>query len=172
MPPGRIGRADSDCRASISCRGLCGRRSTSASERAPAAKSRPLEKASPAPMAATMALEMIGPTSGTLISRPQPTSWRVSFERPAIRSSSRCQSPGQILNHPHHARRQNVGRHGQDVRQLGTQEPLSRNRFFSSLKTEEPAARPTGRAMKQEQMCSTTSNASTTPNVGTRRSVI
>ena len=34
-----------------------------------AAKSRPLEKLSPVPIAATMALEMIGPMPGTLIRR-------------------------------------------------------------------------------------------------------
>src|SRR6266581_3509694 len=39
-----------------------------------AAKARPLANASPAPMAATIALEMIGPIPGTLISRSQPAS--------------------------------------------------------------------------------------------------
>ena len=41
-----------------------------------AAKSRPLEKTSPAPIAATIALEIIGPMPGTLISRSQPASCR------------------------------------------------------------------------------------------------
>jgi len=41
--------------------------------------------------------------------------------------------------------------------------------FFSSLKTEPPAAKSTGRATRQERMCST---ASTMPSEGTRRSVI
>ena len=44
--------------------------------------------------------------------------------------------------------------------------------FFSSLKTERTGAKPTGREMKQEQMCSTTSSASTIRNEGTRRSDI
>jgi hypothetical protein len=62
-----------------------------------AAKSRPLMSASPAPTAATIALEMIGPIPGTLINRSQPASWRastsISPDRPSIRSSSRRQSP-------------------------------------------------------------------------------
>src|SRR5258708_1295546 len=41
-----------------------------------AAKSRPLVNTSPAPIAATIALEMIGPMPGTLINRSQPASWR------------------------------------------------------------------------------------------------
>jgi hypothetical protein len=61
------------------------------------AKSRPLENASPVPIAATIALEMIGPMPGTLISRSQPVSWRamasISPDKPSIRSSSRRQSP-------------------------------------------------------------------------------
>jgi hypothetical protein len=36
--------------------------------------SRPFEKASPVPIAATIALEMIGPMPGTVISRSQPLS--------------------------------------------------------------------------------------------------
>src|SRR5262249_52592503 len=61
-----------------------------------AAKSRPLENASPAPIAATIALEMIGPTPGTLIKRSQPASRRarasISLDRRSMRSSSRRQS--------------------------------------------------------------------------------
>jgi hypothetical protein len=41
-----------------------------------APKSRPFENASPVPIAATMALEMIGPMPGTVISRSQPLSCR------------------------------------------------------------------------------------------------
>ena len=63
----------------------------------PVAKSRPLVNTSPAPIAATIALEMMGPIPGTLISRPQPASWRamasISFDKPSTRSSSRRQSP-------------------------------------------------------------------------------
>ena len=44
--------------------------------RVTAAKSRPLENASPLPIAATIALEMIGPMPGTLTSRSHPTSCR------------------------------------------------------------------------------------------------
>src|SRR6266849_10788012 len=46
-----------------------------------AAKSRPLANASPSPIAATIALEMIGPIPGTLISRSQPASPRDGFDR-------------------------------------------------------------------------------------------
>ncbi len=62
-----------------------------------AAKARPLANASPAPMAATIALEMIGPIPGTLISRSQPASrWAmasISPDKASMRSSSRRQSP-------------------------------------------------------------------------------
>src|SRR5262249_43609484 len=62
-----------------------------------AAKSRPLPNASPLPMAATIALEMIGPIPGTLISRWQPASRRaiasISLDKPSMRSSRRRQSP-------------------------------------------------------------------------------
>jgi hypothetical protein len=44
-----------------------------------AAKSRPLENTSPAPIAATIALEMIGPMPGTLISRSQLESRRAAL---------------------------------------------------------------------------------------------
>ena len=50
------------------------RRDLLGDEPSQAAKSRPLEKVSPAPIAATIALEMIGPMPGTLINRSQPTS--------------------------------------------------------------------------------------------------
>jgi hypothetical protein len=42
-----------------------------------AAKSRPLENASPVPIAVTIALEMIGPMPGTLTNRSQPASRRL-----------------------------------------------------------------------------------------------
>ena len=61
-----------------------------------AAKSRPLENASPVPIAATIALEMIGPMPGTLTSRLQPASWCaravISPDKCSMRSSSRRQS--------------------------------------------------------------------------------
>jgi hypothetical protein len=44
------------------------------------------------PIAATVALEMIGPIPSTLISRWQPASWRaiasISADKPSMRSSS------------------------------------------------------------------------------------
>src|SRR6202023_1003898 len=87
-----------------------------------AAKSRPLENTSPAPIAATIALEMIGPIPGTLISRSQPASWRamasISFDKPSMRSSNRRQSASQVLDDAHHAWRQDIGGRGQEARQL------------------------------------------------------
>jgi hypothetical protein len=54
-----------------------------------AAKSRPSEKISPVPIAATVALAMIGPIPGTLISGSQPVSWRtitsISRDNPSMR---------------------------------------------------------------------------------------
>src|SRR5215470_20198682 len=64
------------------------------SEQAP--KSRPLENTAPLPIAATIALEMIGPMPGTVINRLHPGSWLatiwISPDRLWIRSSSRRQS--------------------------------------------------------------------------------
>jgi hypothetical protein len=55
-----------------------------------------LSKASPVPIAATMALEMIGPLPGMLISRSHPASRfassSISLDSPSIRSSSRRKS--------------------------------------------------------------------------------
>jgi hypothetical protein len=48
-----------------------------------AAKSRPLAKLAPSPIAATIALAMIGPIPGTVINRPQLTSVRA---KPSISS--------------------------------------------------------------------------------------
>src|ERR1700749_1958524 len=62
-----------------------------------AAKSRPLENPSPVPIAATMALEMIGPMPGTLISRTHAGSRRasssISLDSSSMRRSSQRQSP-------------------------------------------------------------------------------
>ncbi len=75
----------------ISCRDLLWH------EPSQAAKSRPFENASPEPIAATIALEMIGPMPGTLMRRSQPVSCRainsISRERFSMRSSRRRQSP-------------------------------------------------------------------------------
>ena len=92
-----------------------------------AAKSRPLVNTSPAPIAATVALEMIGPMPGTLISRSQPASWRaiasISFESLSTRSSSRRPIASQVFDNPHHAGRQNVRGCRQYAWQLGAQKP-------------------------------------------------
>lgn len=60
-----------------------------------AAKSRPLVKASPAPIAATIALDMIGPIPGTLINRSHPDAQQSRSRWISLRygSSSRRQSP-------------------------------------------------------------------------------
>src|SRR5438093_6069750 len=65
-----------------------------------AAKSRPLQKAEPLPIAATMALEMIGPIPGTVINCWQPSSVSVrkhfeSFESFVIHS-------GDLIREGHH----------------------------------------------------------------------
>src|SRR5262249_42415193 len=61
-----------------------------------APKSRPWVKPAPLPIAATMALEMIGPTPGTVITRWQPSSCcasaSISADTAAMRSSNRRQS--------------------------------------------------------------------------------
>src|SRR5215472_11575244 len=46
-----------------------------------APKSRPLQNTSPVPIAATIALEMMGPMPGTVISRSQCGSWRASVSK-------------------------------------------------------------------------------------------
>jgi hypothetical protein len=61
------------------------------------AKSRPFVNASPLPIAAIIALEMIGPIPGTPIKRSQSTFRRartsISFDKLSMRPSSRRQSP-------------------------------------------------------------------------------
>ena len=62
-----------------------------------AAKSRPLAKAAPLPIAATVALAMIGPMPGTVINCPQftsvPAKTSISLVMCSMRSSRRRQSP-------------------------------------------------------------------------------
>src|ERR1035437_919284 len=105
-----------------------------------AAKSRPLVKASPVPIAATIALEMIGPMPGTLISRSQPASRRamasISPDKPSIRSSSRRQSPVRPSIIRTHAWRQDFWGRGQDAWQLGAQKPLSLPHRYAALQQE------------------------------------
>src|ERR1700676_1832968 len=94
-----------------------------------AAKSRPLENTSPAPIAATIALEMIGPIPGTLISRSQPASWRaiasISFDGRSMGARRAGAISGQIFNNAHHEWRQNVEWFGQATRKLSAQEAQS-----------------------------------------------
>src|SRR5215472_7505583 len=93
-----------------------------------AAKSRPLPNASPVPMAATIALEMIGPMPGTLINRSQPASRRArGFDLPRQSLDPLIEPApvaGQAFDHPHHACREDIRGHRQNVRQPGAQEPL------------------------------------------------
>src|SRR5262245_39053723 len=66
-----------------------------------AAKSRSLQKTSPVPIAATIALEMSGPMPGMLISRSHPESClassAISPDNSSMRSSSRRQSAAKPL---------------------------------------------------------------------------
>src|ERR1700750_2521756 len=87
-----------------------------------AEKSRPLANAAPLPIAATIALEMIGPMPGTVITLRQLSSLfasvPISSVTVSIRSSSRRQSLARSATMRVHAWRKNVGPLGQDVRQL------------------------------------------------------
>src|ERR1700719_941113 len=93
-----------------------------------AAKSRPLVNTSPAPIAATIALEMIGPTPGTLINRSQPASWRASASISADRRSNALIQPSpiarQVLDDLCHVRRKVRGGSAENARQLGAQKAL------------------------------------------------
>ena len=75
----------------------------------------------PLPIAATIALEMIGPMPGTVITLRQLSSLfasvQISSVTVSIRSSSRRRT-GKISDDACHAWRKNVGPLGQDVRQL------------------------------------------------------
>src|SRR5262245_30613274 len=88
-----------------------------------AAKSRPFENTSPEPIAATTALEMIGPIPGTLMRRSQPASCRaiVSISRESDALVEAPPVPGEFFDDSQHARRQNVYSRRQDDRQLGAQ---------------------------------------------------
>src|SRR5258706_2638368 len=80
-------------------------------------------------VAATIALEMIGPMPGTLISRSQPASWRamasISLDERIDPLIEPAPVARQAFNHPHHAWRQDFWGRGQDAWELGTQNPLS-----------------------------------------------
>src|SRR5262245_42787818 len=84
-----------------------------------AAKSRPFVNASPVPIAATIALEMIGPIPGTLIKRSQPASRRartsISLDKLPIPLIEPAPVAGQVLDHPYHARRQDIAGRGENA---------------------------------------------------------
>ena len=99
--PGRLHEQDAqvaDCRAWISCPGWCGLQSMSAWEQGRARRRSPAPSRTPrrGQSRPLIALEMIGPMPGTLISRSQSASWRatasISPDRLSTRSSSRRQS--------------------------------------------------------------------------------
>ena len=77
----------------------------------------PVAFMSPVPIAATMALKMIGPMPGTLIRRSHPASRlassSIALDKPSMRSSSRCQL--EAINDTHHGGKR-IGRCGQDAR--------------------------------------------------------
>src|SRR5262245_6296860 len=87
-----------------------------------AAKSRPFEKPSPLPIPATIALEMIGPMPGTVISRSQPRlvlSQRLNLSRDVLDPPVEVMPVvGEVLDRADHARRQNVGARGEQVAKL------------------------------------------------------
>src|SRR6267142_1672044 len=89
-----------------------------------APKLRPFENASPVPIAATMALEMIGPMPGTVISRSQPlTSQR--FDLAGGTLNARVQAAPvcrQIFEDAQHAGREGIASRRQNPWQLGPQE--------------------------------------------------
>src|SRR5208282_1178794 len=90
-----------------------------------AAKSRPLVKAAPSPMAATMALAMIGPMPGTVINCRQFRYRAQYFDlfRDVLNALIET-SPiaAEVLDDPAHTRRQYVDAPSQDVRKLLTKE--------------------------------------------------
>src|SRR6201984_352759 len=91
-----------------------------------APKSRPLANASPVPIAATIALAMIGPMPGTLINLSQAESVRanalISFDRVSMRFIEPAPILSQSLDEVQHAWRQHVSAFGDNGGQLSTQE--------------------------------------------------
>jgi hypothetical protein len=92
-----------------------------------AAKSRPLENTSPLPIAATMALEMIGPMPGTLINRSHAGSLQasapISLDRASMRLSSGCQSCASPSMRCSVRSDKTVSAFGENAGQFGAQEP-------------------------------------------------
>ena len=81
-----------------------------------APKSRPFENASPAPIAATIALEMIGPMPGTVISHSQPfflTSQRLDLAGEGLNAAPVCR---QVFEDVQHVGQQSIGSRRQDDR--------------------------------------------------------
>src|SRR6516164_4694023 len=79
-----------------------------------AAKSRPFVNASPLPIAATIALEMIGPIPGTLIKRSQPASRRphiFGWHQPSV-VAKRCEFAAEVMC-------ANAGLHADETRRHG-----------------------------------------------------
>jgi hypothetical protein len=74
---------------------------------------------SPLPIAATIALEMVGPIARTLIKRSHPTSRRartsISLDKLPIRSSRRRPVRCQILDEAQHAWRQGIAGRGENA---------------------------------------------------------
>src|SRR5258708_37708606 len=90
-----------------------------------AAKSRPLENTAPAPIAATIALQ-IRPDTG-YADQPLATCVQARDGFDLVRQTLNAlvepaPVPSQIFDDAHHARRQRVRRSSEDARQLGTQE--------------------------------------------------
>ena len=90
-----------------------------------APKSRPLENAAPLPIAATIALEMIGPMPGTVISRSHAGSAQASAPISLDRASMFIQPVpivSQSLDDVQHAWGYDVGACRKDCGQFGAQE--------------------------------------------------
>ena len=72
------------------------------------------------PIAATIALEMIGPIPGTVISRSQPEILAGQnldlFRQPVDALIELAPIASQILDDPYNPRRQDIGWHSQDAR--------------------------------------------------------
>jgi len=106
----------------------------------PGPKSRPLENTSPVPIAATMALEMIGPMPGTVIKARTclilTASASISPDRPSMRDQP-APVACQVLDDTQHAWRQGIGARRKDGGQFRAQEAdtLATRRFpRSSMK--------------------------------------
>src|SRR6476646_847117 len=102
-----------------------------------AEKSRPLANAAPLPIAATMALEMIGPMPGTVITLRQLSSAFASVSISSVTVSiSIIELPpvaGKITDDAYHAWRKRVRSLGQNVGQQLAKEPRSLPNDYAAL---------------------------------------